>query len=351
MGNRVTVQDIADELGLSRNTVSKALNNTEGIAEDTRQRVIDKAVEMGYKQFAYAKGLFEARAQGAATPIPEDQPREISLFTRARWDDRHFAAVMLDAFKREISQMGYTLATYYISDRRAEAHELPRDFDPSRTCAIMCIEMFDYAYDEMVCGLGKPVLFVDCPARLGGNILPADLLLMDNFTALQLIVSSLLAQGVTKVGFIGNCLHCQSFLERYVAVESAIHLAGHDFDRKYYIGYNELDKIRAGLIQMHEAHDMPELFVCANDFVAVNVLASLRDLRLRVPDDVMIVGFDDAPGARTCAPPLTTVHIHTQIMAYSAVQLIVTRLKEPDLDFRQVSTQTDLIVRASTAWR
>ena len=44
MGNRVTVQDIADELGLSRNTVSKALNNTEGIAEDTRQRVLDKAV-------------------------------------------------------------------------------------------------------------------------------------------------------------------------------------------------------------------------------------------------------------------------------------------------------------------
>ena len=96
---------------------------------------------------------------------------------------------------------------------------------------------------------------------------------------------------------------------------------------------------------------MPELFVCANDFVAVNVLASLRDLRLRVPDDVMIIGFDDAPGARTCMPPLTTVHIHTQIMAYSAAQLIVSRLKEPDLDFRQVSTQTDLIIRASTMRR
>jgi LacI family transcriptional regulator len=351
MGNRVTVQDIADELGLSRNTVSKALNNTEGIAEDTRQRVLDKAVELGYKQFAYAKSVVEAHILEPPTSIPDGQPREISLLTRAQWDGRHFAALMLDSFKREITQMGYTFASYYVSDRRAEALELPRDFDLSRTCAIMCIEMFDYTYDEMVCGLGKPVLFVDCPARLSGNVLPADLLLMDNYTALQSIVSTMLAQGINKVGFIGDCLHCESFLERYVAVESAIHLAGHTFDRNYYIGYNELDKIRAGLTKMHDEHDMPELFVCANDFVAVNVLSSLRDLRLRVPDDVMIIGFDDAPGARTCMPPLTTVHIHTQIMAYSAAQLIVSRLKEPDLDFRQVSTQTDLIIRASTMRR
>ena len=49
MKKKVTIQDIADELGISRNTVSKAINNSEGLAEATRDRILQKAIEMGYK--------------------------------------------------------------------------------------------------------------------------------------------------------------------------------------------------------------------------------------------------------------------------------------------------------------
>ena len=52
---KVTIQDIADELGVSRNTVSKAINNADGLAEATRERILQKAIEMGYKQFSYIK--------------------------------------------------------------------------------------------------------------------------------------------------------------------------------------------------------------------------------------------------------------------------------------------------------
>ena len=351
MSNRITVQDIADALGLSRNTVSKALNNSDGIAEETRSRVLNKAIEMGYKQFAYASGLLEQRGLEPFAPVAPGKPNEISLLTRSTWDERHFAALMLDAFEREISQLGFVLRTYHIEDKKAERLELPEAFDPSRTAAIMCIEMFDFAYDQMVCGLGFPVLFIDSPARLGDHILPADLLLMDNTTALQHIVNVLVSDGVRRVGFIGDCLHCQSFAERYATVAYVMNLADLAFDRRYYLGYNDQEDIAAGLGSMTERDDLPELFVCANDFVAIGALQALRALGKRVPDDVMLVGFDDAPESRTCVPPLTTVHIHTQVMAYSAAQLIMTRLKEPSLDFRQVHTQTDLIVRASTARR
>ena len=52
---KVTIQDIADELGISRNTVSKAINNADGLAEATRVKILQKATEMGYKQFSYIK--------------------------------------------------------------------------------------------------------------------------------------------------------------------------------------------------------------------------------------------------------------------------------------------------------
>ena len=54
---RVTIQDIADALGVSRNTVSKAINNSDGLAEATREKILQKAVEMGYKQFSYVAAL------------------------------------------------------------------------------------------------------------------------------------------------------------------------------------------------------------------------------------------------------------------------------------------------------
>lgn len=57
MSTKVTIQDIADALGLSRNTVSKAINNTGVLAESTRQKVLEKALEMGYKQFSYANSV------------------------------------------------------------------------------------------------------------------------------------------------------------------------------------------------------------------------------------------------------------------------------------------------------
>ena len=67
-----------------------------------------------------------------------------------------------------------------------------------------------------------------------------------------------------------------------------------------------------------------------------------------MPRDVWLAGFDDSGESRTCMPSLTTVHIHTQIMAYAAVELLRTRIQEPSLDFRKVHTETNLIYRDST---
>ena len=60
--SKVTIQDIADELGISRNTVSKAINNAAGLAEATRERILQKATEMGYKQFSYINAMTRTAA-------------------------------------------------------------------------------------------------------------------------------------------------------------------------------------------------------------------------------------------------------------------------------------------------
>ena len=70
MKQKVTIQDIADALGISRNTVSKAINNSEGLADSTREKILQKAVEMGYKQFSYVQNVAElTKISGLSTDI------------------------------------------------------------------------------------------------------------------------------------------------------------------------------------------------------------------------------------------------------------------------------------------
>jgi len=345
---RTTIQDIADALGISRNTVSKAINNSEGLADATREKILQKAVEMGYKQFSYVASLSGNGAARFAPGSPAEQPEvigEIAVFTaNLSLLSNHFSIPMLDRFKQEITQLGYTLKIYKVDQDNLVQHTTPAAFDEKQTRAILCVEMFDRAYDEMVCGLGLPVLFVDGPNKRSGDSLRADQLYMDSTTGITKLVNMLLEKGKRKFGFIGDYEHCQSFFERYVAFRSAMTLAGVPVDETFCIKSNATDIYEP----LNALPELPEVFLCANDFIAADAMQSLRKLGKTVPKDVLLCGFDDAPESRIMTPTLTTVHIHTQIMAFTAIHLLLTRMKEPTLDYRTVYTATELICRDST---
>ena len=133
MPKKTTIQDIADALGVSRNTVSKAINNSEGLAEATRERILRKAVEMGYKQFSYVQTLYqsasapEQASEAAPTPpAPEaaEPCREIALLTSFYFSASHFASLMLDRLRQELLRLGYRLNTYHVSAEELRARML-----------------------------------------------------------------------------------------------------------------------------------------------------------------------------------------------------------------------------------
>ena len=344
MRKKVTIQDIADALGVSRNTVSKAINNSEGLADATREKILCKAVEMGYKQFSYVSLPNAVFSTPETSPGSVGEANEIALFTTAFLTQSHFASPMLDKLQRDLSQLGYTLNTHRITPEMRSGGSLPITFRRERTAAVVCVEMFDRSYDEMVCALGLPILFIDAPPKSDGRSLPADQLYMENATPVTGFVLHTLRQGKTRIGFIGNYEHCQSFFERFAAFRCTMLLAGRSVEAEHIIKSHNVDDMAARLSALRE---LPEVFLCANDFIATDAIQILRALGKRVPEDVEICGFDDSPESRLITPKLTTVHIHTQTMAFSAVQLLMTRIKEPSLDYRTVYTETDLIYRES----
>lgn len=373
MGKRVTIQDIADALGISRNTVSKAINNSDGLADATRERILQKATEMGYKQFSYITMVTQNLEQHESNvdqkekksafafydlspeTLEADKTKEIALFTRGFLGSSHFSTTMLDKFQRELSQMGYSMTLHRLTSEEIRSFRLPPTFNRERTSGIMCVEVFNYDYARMLCDLQLPILFVDAPMEHMEKPLPTDLLMMDNFGGITQFVRDVLRHGIKEIGFIGHAVHCCSFMERYLAFRNAMFLCGGTIQEKFCITgspenqrYPIKEEYRRYLKeQISQMEHLPQAFICANDFIALDVLAACKDLGISVPKDVMICGFDDAPESKVISPSLTTIHIHSQIMGLSAIQLLMARIKEPDLNFRTVHTECNLIYRES----
>ncbi len=352
MANKVTIQDIADALGVSRNTVSKAINNTGILADSTKEKVLQKAVEMGYKQFSYAN----ISSSATALPSIATEKREIALFTARFLGDSHFSSTMLDKFQMEISKLGYSLSIHRVLDENIDNLSLPASFNIEKTSAIICYEMFDHAYSKMLCNLDLPTLFVDAPVIGVDEPLKTDIILMDNTTAIFAFVKEMARRGKTKIGFIGKYDHCQSFFERYMSYRNAMYLQGLPIPEeccfiksKNDTNDNSTEEYREYLTQCFKnLSSLPDVFICANDFAAIDVLHVLQELGYEVPRDVYLCGFDDSPESRIVTPRLTTIHIHSQILGFSAVHLLMSRIKDPDLNYRTLYAETDLIYRAST---
>lgn len=404
MAERVTIQDIADALGVSRNTVSKAINNTGILADATREKILQKAVEMGYKQFSYvtlvdngASGLrLQSQASASATaarteaaaaqagisgaadaveagaavpaagavpvsaaglmPRPADGKNIIALFTTMFLGNSHFSSTMLDKCQRELSYLGYSLTMHRVNSSNRKAMTLPYSFDPEVTAGIICIEMFDIKYDEMLCDLGIPVLFVDFPASLNLGALKADKLIMDNRSNIFLFMEEMVRRGKRHFGFIGEIRHCMSFFERYLAMRESLVMLGLPCEEEYCVTEN-VEGVESPTSEEYQLYlvnsirrmkQLPDVFLCANDFIALDTLQAFRQLGISVPEDVWLCGFDDSPESRVVTPRLTSIHIHSQIMGYSAVNLLMSRIREPSLNYRTTYTETSLIYREST---
>ena len=349
MATKVTIQDIAIELQLSRNTVSKAINNTGVLADATREKILRKAAEMGYKQFAYLPLFQEDTAKAAEHSILPSDKREIAMLTTQFLSSSHFSSMMLDRFQSEIEHLHSCTTIHRISPIELKEKKLPSSLNIQRTAGIICIEVFDYDYAQMLCDLDVPLLFVDTPVMDMRPPLKADRLYMENRIEIQNAVAHMVQRGKKHISFAGDKNHCQSFFERYMAYKDAVEYFGLTEGLSTCAMPSGQQNYPVSLYEtIRRFKTMPDAFVCANDFVAMDLVKALNELGYSVPDDIWVCGFDDSQEASYFAPRLTSIHIHGQIMGYTAANLLMTRIEEPSLNYRTVYTETNLILREST---
>lgn len=337
MSKKTTIQDIADSLGLSRNTVSKALNDSDTVPVATKSIIIQRAIDLKYKHFHSIE--------------KEKKTGNIALFTSAFPDKLHFGTALLAGLEEKISQEGYTLSIYILRQADLDTLTLPSNFDQNTVGGIVCLELFDVEYSKLICSLGIPTIFSDTHADIVNPILTADIIMMENYCSTYSMTTTLINTGIDEFGFIGDYKHCRSFNERWNGFLSALIEANIDLDKNQCIiedDKNPYDDTSWLLEHLEAMPKIPKVFVCANDYLAVNIMKALKKMNLTIPEDVLVCGFDDSPESKIIEPKLTTVHICSNDMGLIAAKILFDRIENPNLPYQLIYINTLLKYRDST---
>lgn len=338
---RVTMQDIADACGLSRNTVSKIFNERGGVPESTRELVLSKAQELGYRQVA------DTNSQ----TIPTSFSQNIALLTHSKPLNHSFGSLFITNFTDQICRSGYNLKIFEISEEEYREKVLPSHFVLSEISGIVAIELFDRDYSQMICDLGIPTLFIDSYTCAPSDLMRCDLVYMENYASSIAMTSRMIDAGANSIGFVGDINHCSSFRERWNGYRAALGDADLQLNRDVCIleddsePYGEVDWM---LEKLNAMPYIPDGFVCANDFLAIRIMQALRKKRLSIPEDVMVTGFDGSPEAEVVYPPLTTAQIPSAEIGRMSADMLLERVASPKLPYRCTFIKTTPIWRDST---
>ena len=333
---RVTMQDIANACGLSRNTVSKVFNGRGVVPRTTRELVLQKARELGY-------GSPVAELESAASP-----DRTVAVFTRFIPETFHFGTAFLSALADRLSRSGYSIRIYIVSGEEIRNHRLPAMFDPAKTHGIVSLEIFDTGYINMLCRLGIPTVLTDSPVNSDLTPMECDCVTMENLASMVAVVRHLAEGGARRMGFVGDKDHCLSFHERWNGFKKGLRMSELSLDPEICIlepdGICYSDPLWL-LSRIRKMPSLPDAFVCANDNLAAHLLIALKQGGYSVPEDVMITGFDDSAQSAFTDPPLSTVRICSAEIGRVVADLITSRIR--DASFPNVWTR----VKTTPVWR
>lgn len=157
-------------------------------------------------------------------------------------------------------------------------------------------------------------------------------------------------EGCRTFGFVGDHRHCRSFYERFCGMTGALFFAGFPLDLQYSI--LEDDSLPYEAPQLLEAlkklPSMPDCFVAANDSIALALISALKAMKLHVPKDVKVVGFDNTPETKFSSPPLTSFNVNKIALGKRIITILLDRINDPTQANQIIHIATKVVIRSST---
>jgi len=216
---------------------------------------------------------------------------------------------------------------------------------------IICIEFFEPEYISELLELGLALIFLDFPlftSNLRGRY---DVILPESHDAVKTLCIQLIQEENCKTfGFVGDYRHCRSFYERFTGMKEALFLTGLPVELQYSI----LNDDSMPYEPEHLAHSisqlpaLPDCFIAANDSIALNILGALKSMKIHVPKDVKVVGFDNIAEAKFSTPPLTSFNVNKTALGKRIISILLDRIANPTQANQIIYISSKPIIRSTT---
>lgn len=348
--NHVTIQDIADRLNLSRNTVSKVINGKAGVLPETQELVLTTAREMGYYKFK--PSVRPAPSQASDLPQAESGHRIILLLT-AKGKFNLFWDSMASGVYEELSRHSYSFIYGEALVGADGSVEFPAILSQGIIDGIVVINVYELLLIERISQLGIPTVYYDTVAGKEPVDINGDILVSDGIYAMREMTKTLLKNGAEKLCFIGDISAGMSIHDRFVGFEAAHKEMGSQVLPELCLTHDATFFLRKENLELAVSNlpSMPDAFVCANDGIAHAVIQYLRFQGIRVPRDVKICGYDDISTSTLVRPYLTTAKVSNEMLGQRIAQELLVRINSPEKPFELVRIYPQIKYRESTEFK
>lgn len=337
---KVTLQDIADSLGVSRISVWKVFSGREGVSDELRKKVIAKASELNYnfpKDFELPDELKSSEHQ-----------LNISV-TISRPETSHFCMTIIHEIAKELSKHNVNLIYTYLPSQIPMDYNLPSQLTNGTIDGIIVLNVYDEHIIRMLSKLQLPKVFLDTVSSIDFEELDGDLVLGTCKSCVYKITEHIISQGKTKLGFVGDINYSRTNYERYEGFVNAMLKHRLNIEQDYcFTGTIGTDFSEEEIITfVNNLNTLPEAFVCSSDHVACILWNELISRGYRVPEDILISGFDNIQDL-SLAKDLTTVQVYSQDLGLRLATQALYKIKNPTKRQELIYISSEVILRSST---
>lgn len=326
----VTIIDIAERIGVSYTTVSRALNGKKGVSEKTRQRIIEEAKKMGYQPNAIARGLVSKSTNTIGLIIPD--------ITNPFFPD---VARGVEDASRKVNYNVFLCNSNWDKVREREILEALRQ---NRVDGII-INPNSYGNVEFLAQLGIPVVYLNTKVDDGESTYIG----IDNVKGAMIATEHLIECGYQRIAYIGGTVKSYSNNQRVKGYLTALENQGIEKDQSIIVngkfetesGYEITKKLLA-------SDNPPDAVFAGNDIIALGVLQCAQEMNLDIPGKFGIVGFDDIYTSSLPQIQLTTVAMPKYFLGKKAFEMLLDKLNSEESGVAQYVIKPKLIVRKTT---
>ncbi len=325
---RATSYDVAIAAGVAQSTVSRCFRDGSNISPDTRAKVFAVAERIGYVPNAMARSLITRRSDMVGVIA--------TRFTLRGNPD------LIHALGASLSGAGKSLLLLVVENDWPEAASLRGALEYPLDGLISCA-MIEDGLVRRIQQRGVSVVFLNRSVTMP----QIDWIKTDNAAAARDVAERLVAAGHRRFLCIAGPIEAPVSRERIEGFVAGLATAGLAAPDVRHADYSYAGGHDAILAHLREA-PAPDAVFCANDQLALGAMDALRfDLRLRVPQDVSVVGFDDVAEGSRPTYELTTLRQSSVEIAHAAVDLLLRRLIDPGAASQRVMVPATLIRRGS----